>query len=170
MLHHKSIIVFCSGAFITFLLCGVSYWVREWIELRENQKNNRIAARVMDDFIVSWLYAYRLDSGEFPASVSWRDQLREFQSKRYRSTNDSLVNRLIASDPWGNPYYYELRTSDGDGDDFWLLSKGRNGLLEYGGDDIIWTRETSGLIPEIFESPEHSRLKLKEPYSDDNEQ
>ena len=91
---------------------------------RQQAGAQRDAALSQISALETALDAYRLDVGEYPDSL---DGLVENIDDR-AAWNGPYLRRDLPLDPWGNSYVYEA-----DGNDFTLISYGRDG--EQGGED-----------------------------------
>ncbi len=75
------------------------------------------------------LDTYRLDVGVYPENL---DELRESSNKNW---DGPYFPKAIPSDPWNNAYLYQLEESQVS---YKMFSKGKNGKIEDGGDDVVF--------------------------------
>jgi len=89
--------------------------------------SQRKTALAQMQMITTSLDTYRLDLGEYPATL---DELRHSTKKGW---DGPYLPRDVPLDPWGNPYVYTVPGEDGK--PYAILSYGKDGRLGGEGDD-----------------------------------
>lgn len=91
------------------------------------RSNKAKVAAVQMDMIATALNTYRLDVGNYPAT------LNELRRSTHTKWDGPYLPRDIPLDPWDNPYVYSVPGNDGQ--PFTLMSYGRDGVAGGTGED-----------------------------------
>jgi general secretion pathway protein G len=93
-------------------------------------KSERGTAKAQIEGLAKALDAYRLDTGGYPTTEQGLSAL-VVQPPEVSRWSGPYLQKAVPPDPWGHPYVYR---SPGQGDDFDLLSFGKDGQLGGEGD------------------------------------